>query len=407
MTKLTSRERVLMALKHQEPDRVPIDFGATRSTGINAVAYNDLKKYLGLNPESTLLYDVKQLLALPEQELLDWSGTDVIGLPRLAPSMGLKVDRWKPGTLPDGSPCLLPEDFNPVTLDDGCEAVIHNGQVVAKRPGGGLYFDEVYAPLGDAIDEADLDRAGYPAVSDAELKYLADRARDLYENTEYAIVGHTGISIFEKGIKDFGYEEWLVKIMTEQDLVRSYLERLTEAYLSMMDRYLDAVGRYVQVIQANDDLGMQQGPLIPPQLYRELFKPFHQEIFRFIKKKQPGVFIFLHSCGSIYDFIPDLIEAGVDILNPVQINAAKMHPRTLKGEFGSEITFWGGGCSTQTTLTFGSVDDVRREVEEMMEVFKPNGGFIFNQVHNIQAGVAPEKITALFETAKGVRNYAP
>ena len=403
MSEMTSRARVLKALKHEEPDKAPIDFGSTRSTGINAIAYNDLKKHLGID-SPTKLFDVKQLMALPEQAIMDWAQTDVIGLHRLAPSLGLRMDKWKPGILPDASACMVPEDFNPEILEDG-SLVVRNkdGHITAQRPKDGLYFDEVYAPLAEAMDEADLDKHSYPAITDEELAYLTGQARDLYEYTDYAITGATGISLFEKGIKDFGYEEWMVRIMTEPDLVRSYLERLTKAYITMMDRYLGAVGQYVQVIQANDDLGMQTGPLISPKLYHDIFLPFHKEIFNFVKKKQPGIFVFLHSCGSVYDFIPDLIEAGVDALNPVQTNAAKMDARTLKQEFGKDITFWGGGCSTQTTLTFGSADDVRREVEEMIEIFKVGGGFVFNQVHNIQAGVTPENIVALYKTAQRVR----
>ncbi len=403
MSEMTSRARVLAALKHEEPDKAPIDFGSTRSTGINAIAYNDLKQYLGI-VSPTKLFDVKQLMALPEQAMMDWAQTDVIGLHRLAPSLGLRMDKWKPGTLPDGSACLLPEDFNPEMLEDGSLAVRNNnGHITAQRPKGGLYFDEVYAPLADAMDEADLDKHNYPEITDEELVYLTGRAKDLYENTNYAINGATGISLFEKGLKDFGYEEWMVRIMTEPDLVRRYLERLTKAYITMMDRYLGVVGQYVQVIQANDDLGMQTGPLISPKIYHDIFLPFHKEIFQHVKKQQPGIFVFLHSCGSVYDFIPDLIEAGVDALNPVQTNAAKMDARTLKREFGKDITFWGGGCSTQTTLTFGSADDVRREVEEMIEIFKVGGGFVFNQVHNIQAGVTPQNIVALYKTAQKMR----
>lgn len=406
MGNMTSRERVLCALRHEEPDMMPIDFGSMRSTGINAMAYNELKKYLGMENGATRVYDVKQLLAEPEKAIVDRFQGDVVQLHRMRASLGLKTDKWKPSKLMDGSDCEVPEDFNPTILEDGSEAIFDSaGNLLSKRPKGGLYFDEVYTPLKYAEDPKDIEGFPMPSITQEELDYLAARAKELYENTDYAILGAAGVSIFEKGLKDFGYEEYLINAFTNEELIECYLTKLTDAYIKMLDKYIDAVGDYIQVIQVNDDLGMQNAPLIPPEKYRSLFKPYHKKIFDFIKSKNKNLYIFIHCCGSIYDLIPDLIEAGIDILNPVQINAAKMDPRTLKREFGKHLTFWGGGCSTQTTLTFGTVEDVRKEAEEMIKIFAPGGGYVFNQVHNIQAGVAPEKITALYDTAIKFRKY--
>ena len=406
MGKMTSRERVLSALRHEEPDIMPIDFGSMRSTGINAMAYNDLKKTLGVVGGHTRVYDIKQLLAEPEQSVLKRFQGDVVQLHRMKPSLGLRIDGWKPSKLMDGSDCEVPEDFSPIVLEDGSEAIFDiNGNLLSKRPKDGLYFDEVYAPLKNAEDPDDIEGFSMPSITQDELAYLEVKAKELYYNTEYAILGAAGVSIFEKGLKDFGYEQYLVNAFTNRDLVEHYLIKLTDAYIEMLDRYIDIVGDYIQIIQFNDDLGMQNAPIIPPGLYRELFKPYHKKIFNFIKSKNKGLYIFLHCCGSIYDLIPDLIEAGIDILNPVQINAAKMDPRNLKREFGKHLTFWGGGCSTQTTLAFGTVDDVIKEAEEMIGIFAPGGGYVFNQVHNIQAGTAPEKIVALFDTAIRLRKY--
>ena len=406
MNKYTSRQRVVAALNHKEADMVPFDFGGTRSTGINALAYHKLRERLGISKGNARIYDLRQLLADVEPEIAALFGSDCAQLHRMAPSCGLKIDEYKPEVMMDGNTYDVPKEYNPVPLPDGSAGITDSsGRVVLKRPAGGLYFDDVYSPLADITAEKELDTISYPSISDEETAFLARKGEELCTGTDYAIVAPLGISIFEKGIKDFGYEEWLVRIMTDEYIVTAYLERLAEAYIKIVDKFSEKAGRFVQVVQGNDDLGMQSAPLIPPAVYRRLFKPFHQRIFTHIKKKLPHVFILLHSCGSIYDLIPDLIETGIDALNPVQINAGKMNPETLKRDFGKDITFWGGGISTQTTLSFGSIGEIADEVSRMMRIFAPGGGFVFSPVHNIQADVSPGKIIKVFETAKSTRKY--
>ena len=396
--KMTSRERVMAALHHEETERLPIDFGSARSTGINAIAYHGLKKYLGIH-KPTYVYDVKQLLAMPDREVLERFGVDVIQLPRLAPSLGLSIDAWKEGRLPDGSECLVPAAFDPVLLDAGEGFFNAQGKLTSLRPKGGLYFDEVYSPLESVESTEDIDAFEMPRMTDAELDFAKRKAKELFKTTDFAISAATSFSLFEKGAKDFGYENFLVNLHTEPELVSYYLDRLTEAYLGMFDRYLDAVGDYIQIVQTNDDFGMQTGGLISRQMYREFFMPRHARIIACIKRKRKDLFVFLHSCGSIYDMMGDMIEAGFDAFNPVQTNAAHMDPVRLKREFGRKCTFWGGGCCTQTTMTVGSVSDVVDEARRMINIFAPQGGFVFNQVHNIQPGVSAEKVVALYDTA--------
>ncbi len=400
MREMTGRERVAAALEHKEPDLVPIDFGATRSTGINALAYRELLDYLNIE-EEVKVFDFKQLLAEPGEQISRMFGSDCIALHRLAPSAGVQIDEYRRERLMDGKEYLVPKGFCPEEQKDGSSLLIVNGVPILKRPADGLYFDDCYHPLEETVNE--FGDYPLPGTSEKELLYLKERARDLRENTDKAIVASTGISIFEKGIKDWGYEEFLVRIYTEPELVKSYLEQLTEAYLQFLDLYLEAVGPYTNIFQCNDDLGMQTSTLISPQVYRKVFKPYHKKIYSYIKERVPGSHILLHSCGSIYDLIPDLIETGVDALNPVQINAEKMDPGTLKREFGRDITFWGGGCSTQTTLSFGTLEEIEDETKRMIETFAPGGGFVFNQVHNIQSNVSPQRIIKLYETAKRYR----
>lgn len=397
---ITSRERVLMALNHEETDRIPIDLGSSRSTGINANAYNRLKEYMGITTD-TILFDVKQLLALPDHELLRRLGGDVVILPRLVPSIGIRIDEYKPGKLPlDGGDCMVAKGFEPLELPDGSLGVLNKeGKIIAKRPANGLYFDDVYHPLEECEDESEIDAMDLPGITDEEMAYQRKQAKELYENTEFAISGATSFSLFEKGWKDWGYENFLVNLYTEPELVEYYLDKLTDAYIVMMERYLDAVGDYVQIVQSNDDFGTQMGMLISPEIYRKYFKPRHAKINEAIKKKNKNIHISLHSCGSIYPIIGDIIESGFDILNPVQKECANMDPLQIKREFGDKLTIWGGACSTQTTMTHGTVDDIIKEAQDMIKIYAPGGGFVFGAIHNIQADIVPEKITALFETA--------
>lgn len=396
---MTSRERVLAAIRHEETDRLPIDLGSSRSTGINAIAYSNLRKHLG-DENPTVLFDVKQLLAIPDEEIMQRLGVDVVILPRLVPSVGVRIDEYKPGQLPcGGGDCLLAKAFEPRELPGGGLGIYDKeDHLIAIRPKDGLYFDEVYNPLADADCEADIDKLPMPSISDEEMQWLHDRAKHIYETTDYAISGATSTSLFEKGFKDWGYQNYLMNLMAEPELVEYYLDKLTDAYIVMMERYLDAVGDFVQIVQNNDDFGSQQGMLISPDLYRRLFKPRHARINEAIRRKRPNIHISLHCCGSIYPIIGDIIESGYDILNPIQKECANMDPLTIKREFGKNVTIWGGALSTQTTMTHGSIDDIINEAKEMIKIYAPGGGFVYSQIHNIQADISPEKILAFFDT---------
>jgi len=403
---MTSRTRVKMALNHQEPDMIPIDFGAMRSTGISTIAYNNLKKYLGISKGSTKMYDLFQQLAEPEKEVLEIMGGDVVQLHRMAPAFGMKLENWKPWKLQDGSNCLVPGDFNPIKNDKGELEIRDNKMVIAKMPEDGLYFDIVYRPLADARTKEDIDRFKFTEITDEELKWLEVEAKRLYYETDYAILGEFGGNIVETGQADWGYERYYLELGLRSELLDYYHQKLVETHMKNLKKYLDVVGKYIDVIQFGDDLGAQDGLQFSVGMYRDLIKPYHSKQFQFVRNNYPDVKVFLHSCGSIYDLIPDLIDAGVEVLNPIQLSAAKMDPQELKTNFGDNLVFWGGGCDTQTTLNNGTVEEVKKEVKRLIKIFAPGGGFIFTQVHNIQANVPPIKIVALYETAKQYRNYS-
>jgi len=289
--KMLPRERVLLALQHKEADMVPVDFGATRSTGINAYAYEKLLKYIKLDKIVTI-YDLKQFLAEIDDEILSIFQSDCIQLHRLSPSMGLKITEWKEMIMEDGDIYKVPYSYNPVELEDGSHVMLDDtGKIILKRPKTGLYFDDVNAPLQNSSSVEEIERFTYPFITDEETLYLRQKAKELYFSTDFAIVATTGVSIFEKGIKDFGYEVFLTSIYTDANIIHRYLEKLTEAYLIFLEKYLDTLAPYIQVIQFNDDLGMQSSTIIAPSLYRETFKPYHKIIFEFVKKKAPNIYI--------------------------------------------------------------------------------------------------------------------
>jgi uroporphyrinogen decarboxylase len=374
---------------------VPIDLGGMRSTGITALAYRRLKEHLGITEGDIYVYDTGQQLAVVEPSILDLFGLDAVPLD-LDQLLG-----WQPYTLPDGHPSCIVAGFTTETAPDGSVYQLKDGRRVRCRPSSGLYFDRIYYPLAEATTPADLDPFPLRSYSDDELVLLRDQTRYLYENTDYAIMGNFGGSILEAGQDLRGWEQFMMDLAQGGPFLEAFLEKLTEVHLADLARYLNAVGLYIQIIVMVDDLGTQHGLQISPQTYRRWIKPCHTRIYGYVRQYYPEVYVFLHSCGSIYPLIPDLIEAGVQILNPVQISAAGMDPVRLKREFGADLTFWGGGCDTQHTLPHSTPEEVAAEVKRLLGIFAPGGGYVFNQVHNIQADVPPENVMAMLETARG------
>jgi uroporphyrinogen decarboxylase len=241
-----------------------------------------------------------------------------------------------------------------------------------------------------------------PVISDEDLKFLEMRAKSLYENTDFAIMANYGGNILEAGNTLRGFTRFMMDLARGGAFVEDLIGGIVETQFSNLSLYLEAVGNYVQIIQFGDDLGMQDRPMMSRNMYQKYLMPGHQKLFQHVHQNSTCA-VFLHSCGSIYPLIPDLIAAGVDILNPVQTSAKNMDPKQLKDEFGDQITFWGGGCDTQHVLPFAGPDEVAQHVRERVEIFAPGGGFVFNPIHNIQADVPPENIISMFDTARASR----
>jgi len=401
---MNSRERVLVALAHGEPDRVPIDLGGSLVTGINAVTYGRLKRHLGLAGDPPRVADIILQLAEVEEPIRRRFGVDVIGLPALEPLPGVRNLRWKTWTLPDGSPALISADFEPdVTERGGLLIRAPDGSVAQRMPAGTYHFIPANPPLADANLE-DLEHFDFRRISDEELEFLHRAARRLHDETDYAIFGWFGGSLIEAGQFARGWARFLTDLKLAPEFAAALVEKLAAVALVDLERYLEAVGDFVHVVGFGDDLGIQTGLQFNPDFYRRFFKPYHRQLYGLVHARSQA-HVFLHSCGSVYDLIPDLIEAGVDILNPVQTSAARMEPARLKQESGERLTFWGGGCCPHLVLPWATPAEVGADVRRRLRAFAPGGGYVFAPIHDVQPDVPPENVVAMYDAALRYGQY--
>jgi uroporphyrinogen decarboxylase len=392
------RERVLAALRHQEPDRVPIDFGGTGDTTILATAYQPLREALGLDPSTTRVVDAVQQTAVIEEDVRQALGVDV------APVFD-EPRSWSRGILSDGSPAELPAGFRPEVRSDGSRVVVDaEGNVTFKMPRGGYYYDPVHAPLASAGNIKDLEQhtaaiTGYdtPAHLDKSYEEKAREAKALRDSSDYALVGFFGGHLLQAGQVLRGWETFLMDLLVNKRFAHALLEQLLAAHLERFERFATTIGPYVDVIHFEEDLGMQDRPLMSPPVYREMIKPYQQKLFAHARARCDA-YILLHTDGAVAPFIPDFIEMGVDAINPVQVSAAGMDSKKLKMEFGRDITFWGAGCDSQAVLPFGSPQQVADEVKRRIDDLAPGGGFVFAPIHNVQAGVPASNTVTMFRT---------
>ena len=402
---MNHRERVLTALRHEEPDRVPIDLGGTVDSTISALNYQALRRALGLEPSITRVQDVYQYTAVIEEDVRQALGVDTV------PVFDLPAE-WRMDILPDGSPAQFPARFQPQRQAGGSQVVFDAaGTVVLRMPQGGYYFDPVHSPLAGATSVREIDRCldqiesyDTPAHLDLSAEELAQVAKHLREGTDYLLVGYFGGHIFQAAQSLRGWQTFLIDLLVNRPWAEALLDRLTEANVRRFDRFARTVGRFVHVVHLEDDLGMQDRPLLRPELYRQIVKPYHARLFRTVKA-QCDAYLLLHTDGAVAPLIPDFVDMGVDALNPIQVSAAGMEPRELKRNFGQDLTFWGGSCNSQTVLPFGGQQQVADEVKRRIDDLAPGGGFVFSPIHNIQAGVPPENVVALFQTAREVGVY--
>lgn len=404
---MNSRERVEKAVNFQTPDRVPIDLGAIRASGVNAVVYDQLKKRMGIE-SPTRIHDTMQILAELELEVLERLHVDVLPLePMTAEWARQEASQGVRRTLFCGLDVYFPPGTVIDEREDGSWILKGpDGSDVARMPENGYYFDFIRPTMaGTRIDPAAFRPSS--TVSDEELDVFAEHAKHLYEHTDKALLGW-GASISTMGLSALlsdnitqgSLDEWLCMLMTEKDTANDMMGRFVDATIQRMKLYHQAVGdRCFAWGVASDDAGTQRGELLSADLFREMIKPHYQRLCDWVHTHTNWK-TYLHSCGSIYRYIPEWIDAGIDILNPVQISAVNMEPERLMEDFGGKIVFWGGGCDTQTVLPLGTPEQVRQHVRRNIEVFSSRpGGFVFTQVHNIQQDVPVENVEAMFEAA--------
>ncbi len=421
---MNSRERIQLALDHKEADRIPLDLGGCGQTGMHVSTVYALRQALKLDPPGTPVKVIEsfQMLGEIKSDLQEILGVDAVGLGGTTNFFGFRNEGWKPWTTFDGTPVLVPELFNTEPNENGEIFMYPQGDTsampCAKMPDGGLYFDTVVRqpPIDDATLNVEDNLEEFGPIPDFELEHLRRESVALYTQTGKAIVMVLGGMAYgdialvpgptlknPKGIRDM--TEWYMSTASRQEYVRQIFERQCEIALENLPKIYAAVGDRVTVAWVSGtDFGAQNNCFISPRTFRSLYKPYYKRVNDWIHENTSWK-TFIHSCGSILPIIPDIIEAGFDILNPVQTSAANMDPAVLKTRFGEQITFWGGGVDTQHILPFGTPEEVRAQVHERLEIFGRGGGFVFNPVHNVQAKVPIENLLAMYETVKQYGRY--
>ncbi|MBE7554579.1 MAG: methyltransferase [Anaerolineales bacterium] len=421
---MNSRERVTLALNHQEPDCIPLDLGGSVVTCMHVSIVYQLRQALGLDTPGTPVKVVEpyQMLGEIKPDLLDALGIDVVSLRSTKTMFGFRNEGWKPWTTFDDTPVLVPAGFNTDPEPNGDILMYPEGDTSVppsgRMPKGGWYFDSIprQGPIDDDNLNVEDNMEEFEPISAADLNYFRSEAERLYNETDKAIfadfanTGFGDIALVPapwlkqpRGIRDVA--EWYMSTVARQDYVYQVFERQCEMGLANLAKLYEAVGNRVTVaLVSATDFGMQSGPLVSPQTYRELFMPFHRRVNDWVHQHTHWK-TFIHSCGSVMGLIEDFIEAGFDILNPVQCSAALMDPAELKRRFGDQVVFWGGGVDTQHILPTGSPEEVRAQVRERIKIFGPGGGFVFNTIHNVQPKTPIQNVLAMYETVREYGRY--
>jgi hypothetical protein len=420
---MNSYQRVQITLNHKQPDCIPLDLGASAVTGMSVASVYILRQAMHLDPPGTpvKVTEPYQMLGEIAPDLLDILGVDIVGLGGPRTMFGFPNTEWKEWRF-NNTPVLVPAGFNTDYEPDGSLLMYPEGDKSAPpsghMPPGGYYFDTIVRqpPIDEARIDPEDNLQEFELISQADLAWFSSEYQRLVAQNERAILANFGGTAFgdialvpvpwikhPRGIRDIA--EWYMSTKTHRDYVWRVFERQCEIGLHNLERVARVVGdRIVAVFITGTDFGTQSGPFISPKTYRDLYKPFHKTVNDWVHTHTPWK-TFIHSCGSVAAFMNDFIEAGFDILNPVQTSAAGMEPRELKENYGDRLTFWGGGIDTQYTLPFGTAEQVSEEVHQRMEIFGRGGGFIFNTIHNVQAGVPMENLTALYQSVANYRIY--
>ncbi|MDR7420237.1 MAG: uroporphyrinogen decarboxylase family protein [Armatimonadota bacterium] len=384
---MTSRDRIIAALGHREPDRVPLDLGSTQVTGIHVHAYRRLRAALDLPATAPQMCDMIQQLAYPDEDVIEHLGVDVRGL------FPLNSHNWRFVEIDAGDAWAYTDEWG----------------ITHRRPKpDGLYFSVVHSPLDDpALTVDDIGAYPWPDTADPRrIAGLREEAEAHRARGRAVVIKGVLAGIFEMAQRVRGMEHCLTDMAASPALASALFDKLLELKLAFWEMALPRLADVIDVVSEADDYGTQTSQLISPRMFRDLLKPRLRVLFTRIKHLVPGARLFFHSCGNVRPLLPDFIELGVDILNPVHIRAEGMEPVALKRDFGRDLVFWGGGVDTQTVLPFGTPQQVRDDVRRNLEALAPGGGFVFTTVHNIQPDVPTANMLAMYETLREHGGYA-
>jgi uroporphyrinogen-III decarboxylase len=420
--RLTSRERVNLAINHKEPDRIPFDLGSTACSSIHGVELRRLRKKLGLEDKLSKVIDPMMFISDIEEDVIDALGIDVVGVYPQGTLLGYRNENWKPWTLPDGSEVLMGGGFVSTTGEDGTVYAYPEGDTSlppsAKMAKNGLYFDVI-------VRQEDLEKKTewnaredykdqYLLFTDQDAKDIEEQTEYFWNNTDKAIVGNywnggLGDNLHlagprlrnPKGIRDLG--DWMMAMLIRPEYLKEFFEMQTEWTLSNLKVYHQAAGnKLCAMIHTGTDFGSQGGLMVSRDIYRELFQPFHRRVNEWIKANTEWK-CFIHTCGAVYDLLPDILDAGFEMLNPIQVSAAGMDAQKLKDNYGDKLVFWGGGANPQGTLVNGTAEEVYEETKKNAEILSKGGGYVAANVHNVQYNVPVDNFVAQVKAFKEAR----
>lgn len=418
---MNSRERVIAALNHQQPDYVPLDLGGCGQTGMNASTLYKLRKAYGLDEHPIKIVEPLQLLGEVELDLVEKIKGDVVPLWNRTNLFGMRNDNLtKPWTMPDGTPTLMSEDFEYDVDERGYTLVYPCGDRTAapslQMPQGGSFFDNIERSEYDEDNLTPVEdyRDSYPVKTEEDCIYWEKQINHIYETSDYAVFGVLGgMSIGDAaevpgpflkkphGIR--GVQDWLMAHLMYPEYVQEVFELATEATLKNLELYRQAVGNKIQAIWlSGTDFGTQNGPMHSLDTFRTLYKPYYKRVNDWIHQNTTWK-TWYHTCGAVASFMDDFVDMGMDIVNPVQLSAAGMDGKMLKEKYGDKLTFWGGGVDTQHTLPSGTPQEVYDQVMERLKLFSPGGGFVFATIHNVVANVPPENLQAMYRAVNDFR----
>ena len=413
---MDSRNRLQTVLSHRDADRLPVDFGSTAVTGVHVSCVAALRDHFGLDPHPVKVIEPYQMLGLLEPDLLDTLGIDTGGVFPVRNLFGFRSRDWKPWRAPWGQELQVPVDFVTSPAPDGGALIYPEGDASAPAsghmPAGGFFFDTIIRQ--EPFDEDHLDIEGnleeFGPVGDEDLRHFRTEATALAATGRGVVATFGGTAFGDialvpapflkrpRGIRDV--EEWYVSVSIRSDFVKRIFERQCEIALANLEKIAAAVGDHVDVVfLCGTDFGTQISQFCSVDTFDELWKPFYRAVNDWIHTNTRWK-TFKHTCGAVRPLLPELIDAGFDIVNPVQCSATGMEPRALKADFGDQLTFWGGGVDTQKTLPFGTPEQVRKEVLDRCEIFAPGGGFVFNSIHNLQARTPIANLVAMFDAVR-------